>query len=168
MYIRTRQCRIDEVEGPFCPSIFVSLLGSADVTTGNAEDVSELVSALSGREVSISADELRRMAAAHCLAVATVATRIVGMACLVVMDLPQGKRFHVETVVVDQQFRRFGIGRSLMERLLQSAAEHGDGQLSLTCNPGRVDAHEFYRELGFSVADTSVLRVPIQARAMAS
>ncbi len=140
------------------------VLYSDAITEQWAADISALVSELSGRPVHLSMTELRRMSATHIMCVVEHCEHLVGLACLVVMDLPQGKRFLIETVVVHPQHRRAGIGRSLVAALIKQAGQVGQGQLSLTCNPTRIAAQALYRELGFLTADTTVLRIPVTAK----
>ena len=83
---------------------------------------------------------------------------MIGMACLVFMNLPQGPRFLVESMVVDQSFRRNGVGTAILRALASEAAKRGGSHLSLTCNARRVAAKQFYEAIGFVAADTAVLR----------
>jgi GNAT superfamily N-acetyltransferase len=60
-----------------------------------------------------------------------------------------GKRATVESVRVDGQYRRRGIGRELMKWAIERAKKEGCVAIQLTTNSKRADAHRFYENLGF-------------------
>ena len=55
----------------------------------------------------------------------------------------------VDEVVVAGKARRRGIGKALVERLVQQAREAGCAEASLSVLPGNIPAQEFYKTLGF-------------------
>lgn len=55
----------------------------------------------------------------------------------------------IENVVVDRQFRRAGIGRALIEWALARCRQEGCYKVQLLSHKRRVEAHQFYRALGF-------------------
>ena len=61
----------------------------------------------------------------------------------------------VEEVVVSEKARGMGVGKALMERLVQRAKEAGCAEASLSVLPDNNRAREFYRSLGFE--DEAVL-----------
>lgn len=97
---------------------------------------------------------LRRMATypAYAVYVAEGEGRVVGTFALLVMDnlahagAPSAV---VEDVCVDQAVRGQGIGRALMTFAMERARELGCYKLVLSSNQARIDAHRFYRSLGF-------------------
>lgn len=82
--------------------------------------------------------------------------RIAGVLTLVWYDVPSGRKAWIEDVVVDAAFRGAGVGRALVERALELAAEAGAGRVMLTSNPTRTAARALYRKCGFKEAETSV------------
>ena len=58
----------------------------------------------------------------------------------------------VEYVVVDENYRRKGIGKLLMDYVKDFAGEAGCYKIMLTSDNRRVEAHEFYRSLGFEAS----------------
>ena len=60
-----------------------------------------------------------------------------------------GKRATVESVRVDEKYRRQGFGKQLMKWAINRAQEKNCVALQLTTNGERQDAHRFYENLGF-------------------
>lgn len=58
----------------------------------------------------------------------------------------------VEYVVVDEKYRRKGIGKLLMDDVVARAKEAGCYKIMLTSDKRREEAHEFYRSLGFEAS----------------
>ena len=58
----------------------------------------------------------------------------------------------VEYVVVDKNHRRKGIGKLLMDYVKDFARDAGCYKVGLTSDNRRVEAHEFYRSLGFEAS----------------
>ena len=82
---------------------------------------------------------------------------IVGCATLCVFESPTGRKASVEDVVVLPAYRGQGIGRNLLQRIIDFAG----GKLSpidlrLTSNPSRVEANAMYQALGFVQRETNV------------
>jgi GNAT superfamily N-acetyltransferase len=55
----------------------------------------------------------------------------------------------IENVVVDSRYHRKGIGRLLMEQAIRYAREAGCYKVSLLSHKKRLEAHDFYRSMGF-------------------
>ena len=82
---------------------------------------------------------------------------IIGCATLCVFESPTGRKASVEDVVVLPAYRGQGIGRTLLQRIIDFAG----GKLSpidlrLTSNPTRTEANALYQDLGFVKRDTNV------------
>ena len=85
------------------------------------------------------------------------AKRIVGCATLCVYESPSGRKASVEDVVVSSAFRGQGIGRTLLQRIIDFAGSKLTPiDLHLTSNPSRAEANALYRALGFEKRDTNV------------
>lgn len=59
------------------------------------------------------------------------------------------RRAKIESVHVAPERRGQGIGAIMIAHALAFAREHGAGLVELTSNKDRIDAHRFYRNLGF-------------------
>ena len=58
----------------------------------------------------------------------------------------------VRGLVVDEQYRKQGIGKRLIEKAKQWGQEKRNNKLRLRCNIKRVEAHLFYQHLGLKKA----------------
>jgi GNAT superfamily N-acetyltransferase len=55
----------------------------------------------------------------------------------------------IRGLVVDDKYRKLGVGKMLIEKAKQWAKEKGNNKLRLRCNIIRTEAHLFYHHLGF-------------------
>lgn len=88
--------------------------------------------------------------------------RVIGTASLCVYFSPTGQKAGVEDVVVSSSYRGQGLGRLLLEHVIDFARQElGNVDLHLTSRPERVAANELYRSLGFEKRETNayVLRI---------
>jgi ribosomal protein S18 acetylase RimI-like enzyme len=60
------------------------------------------------------------------------------------------RRAKIESVHVDPAYRGQGVGRMMIAAAIEHARAHGVGIVELTSQKSRVDAHRFYRGLGFA------------------
>ena len=132
-----------------------------DVTAAIARDMSLLTSELSEREINIDADQCRIIAEDFCVAESNSLQRLVGMACIVIMRLPQGLRLLLESVVVKSTYRKAGIGSAILDHVVTISKELGAEHINLTCRSHRSGASKLYSAHGFEVVDTSVWRRPL-------
>lgn len=121
------------------------------------EDAAALVELLdqlgypaSAGAVTRRVERLAASAADH-LVVAELDGRVVGLAALHVSssvehDEDAGK---LSAMIVDEAYRRRGIGEALVVAIEREARTRGCRLLFLTTAEHRKDAHEFYRRVGF-------------------
>ena len=64
--------------------------------------------------------------------------------------LESGAFFEIGGLVVAQQYRRKGIGRSLIAHAKDWCSKTAVTSLRVRCNVKRKEAHDFYRSLGFN------------------
>ncbi len=90
------------------------------------------------------------------------AKRIVGCATLCVYESPTGRKASIEDVVVLSTYRGQGIGRTLMQRIIDFAGSKlSPIDLRLTSKPSRVEANALYQELGFKKRETNVYQMSL-------
>jgi GNAT superfamily N-acetyltransferase len=73
--------------------------------------------------------------------------------CVALQPLPAGVG-EVKRMFVDAEWRGHGVGRALLERLIESARERGHKEIRLGTLPEMIEAQTLYRSVGF---------VPIEA-----
>lgn len=135
------------------------------LTEDQIKDLQSLMCELSSN-VTISTDMLRRTvesANTHLFALTEESGRIVGCASLCVFESPTGRKASVEDVVVGSLYRRQGLGKMIMEHIIDYAKkELSPIDLHLTSNPQRVSANALYKALGFEKRETNVYRMIIK------
>ena len=77
------------------------------------------------------------------------------MLTLAIYRVPTGVRSIIEDLVVDKTARRQGIGQALIHYAIGLAREAGAAGITLTSNPQREAANEFYRSMGFELRKTN-------------
>ena len=85
------------------------------------------------------------------LMVAVVPERIVGFCSLTIKNnlWQAGNLGVVDELVVDAEYRGFGIGKMLLKKITQIAIENECKRLELDSSFHRKEAHQFYEHLGF-------------------
>lgn len=86
---------------------------------------------------------------------------IVGTATLGIFRTPTGVHGWIEDVVVDQDYRRQGIGKILTEACLEQARRLGLCEVNLTSRSARCAANQLYQAMGFIRRETNLYRYPI-------
>lgn len=88
---------------------------------------------------------------------------IAGMATLSLCPLPSGTKAWIEDVVVDEPFRGKGLGRQLIEHLVDEARRLQADSVNLTSRPERLAANRLYRSLGFVQRETNVYKLALHS-----
>jgi phosphinothricin acetyltransferase len=84
---------------------------------------------------------------------------LIGTALLSTYKVISGYRGLVEDVVVDSQFRGQGIGRKMMEKLLEKAKKIGLDEVLLFTGHHRKAAIKLYTGLGFELRKSGVYNI---------
>lgn len=87
--------------------------------------------------------------------------QIAGSGTLGLYRTPTGLHAWIEDVVVDEAYRRQGIGEAITQALIQAARELGAHSLSLTSRPARAAANRLYLRMGFVKWETTLYRYPL-------
>ena len=135
------------------------------LTEAQVSDLMDLMRQLTS-DTQVTGDMLVRTVSTpgtHLFAAVDDACRIVGCATLGVYCSPTGYKGAVEDVVVAQTHRGQGLGRKLLETIIDFAGnELGDVDLHLTSRPHRVAANALYQSLGFERLETNFYRLKIR------
>jgi ribosomal protein S18 acetylase RimI-like enzyme len=67
----------------------------------------------------------------------------------------------LEDVIVRREHRGSGLGRRLVEQVLDWAREQGMTRITLLADQDNQAALDFYRRLGFEKSNMTVLRKPV-------
>jgi predicted N-acetyltransferase YhbS len=73
---------------------------------------------------------------------------------LITYRLAEGNYGEIVSLVVDQNERRKGIGKKLVEESITWLIEKGYPKIRVRCNTIRLEAHKFYECLGFAEKKT--------------
>lgn len=125
-------------------------------TPSDFSDLSGLMQELYGNIV-FTRESLDRMLAdqnSH-LHVIREEGRIVACASLCIYHQPFSTDATIESVVVSSKMRGKGLGRKLMEHLLEEAARMKVNCIHLTSNPKREAANALYQKMGFERKETN-------------
>lgn len=88
--------------------------------------------------------------------------KIMGFASLIIHPVPtKGLVARVEDVVVDEKYRGQGLGRKIMNDLIDIARKEKIETINLTSNPKRIAARKLYKSLGFKLSDTGVFEMKL-------
>jgi GNAT superfamily N-acetyltransferase len=109
---------------------------SQPVPRTKAEDVLAKIAAQSGRTLLVAVVEDIVVGTADLLLVSNLTHY--GMAWAI-----------VENVVVDQDWRRAGVGQALIEEIVRRCREESCYKIQLLSRKHRLAAHAFYKHLGF-------------------
>ena len=116
-------------------------------------------------ELTVTAEMQRRAVGApgtRIFVVENDAKHIVGCATLCVYESPTGRKASVEDVVVSSAYRGQGIGRTLLQRIIDFAGSKlSPIDLHLTSNPSRAEANALYQALGFVQRETNVYKMEL-------
>lgn len=87
--------------------------------------------------------------------------RIVACACLCIYHQPFSTDATIESVVVSAKVRGKGLGRKLIEYLIEEAVRMNVNCIHLTSNPKRVAANTLYQKMGFEKKETNCYMMKI-------
>lgn len=91
------------------------------------------------------------------------AKKVVGIASALFRRMLSETSYAIGDVVIDEKYRGKGIGKCLMENLIDQIKIYNCGatHISLTSHPSREAANKLYQELGFEKRDTNIYRLPL-------
>jgi ribosomal protein S18 acetylase RimI-like enzyme len=131
-----------------------------EVTQELYEALQRLIPQLGAHKVPPTFDELKELVKSDTSTLLVARepdenSPIVGILSLTIYRVPTGLRSIIEDVIVDENMRRRGIGEELIGRAIELAREAGANGVSLTSNPQREAANQFYRSIGFELRQTN-------------
>jgi len=141
--------------------MIIKILKESDIDHKLQLQISELYKQLnadiSQRRPSEILEENNRVTVAAC----TINDQVVGIALLATYIVISGHRGMVEDVVVDTTHRGKGIGRKLMEKLLEEAEKQNLDEVLLFSGHHREAAIGLYKSLGFSLRNSGLYQMKL-------
>jgi ribosomal protein S18 acetylase RimI-like enzyme len=141
----------------------MEIVQATTVTPELVDAFARLIPQLSSSSSPLSADQLAEIVASPAIVLLVARDPdhdgpIVGALTLVLFRIPTGVRAWIEDVVVDEAYRRRGIGAALTMAAIERARADGARTVDLTSRPSREAANRLYRRLGFVQRETNVYR----------
>lgn len=124
-------------------------------------DINSLLSQLSSSSKKVSQTDLKRILGDKNtrLFVLQDQKTIAGMGTVVFILTPVGLRARMEDLVIDEKYRRRGLGTKLIRKMVIEAKSRKALWVEFTSRADRVIANRFYRLLGFKKYNTNVYRL---------
>ena len=126
----------------------------------NIEDLLGLMKELDPEKIVTPEMLQAAVAGAHVFA-AEEGGRIFGCATLCVTEHPLGLKGWIEDVVVSSACRGQGLGRQLVEHIIDYARGLAPIELCLTSRPAREAANRLYKAIGFNPYQTNVYKLKL-------
>lgn len=129
--------------------------------------VNQLLDQLTASPVRFTEADLREIIASpgsHLLLLCC-GEEMAGMLSLGSYKTPTGRKYWIEDVVVDQNYRGKSLGRALIAYAIRYVERQGDACLMLTSNPARLAANELYTSAGFARKQTNVYKMVFPEKA---
>jgi ribosomal protein S18 acetylase RimI-like enzyme len=127
------------------------------------DELVNLFGQLTSRKVQIDGKKMLEIPNLFCYVIEDN-NKLVGFAALTLRFVPtKGYVGVIEDVVIDEKYRKQGLGTKLINKLLTKAKERGVFAVELTSNPKRKIARKLYQKLGFKLLETGVFRLEMVA-----
>lgn len=138
----------------------IEMLHHSDITATIQERVSSLYGQLNPTEHQSLLEDV--LANKNVLMVVCKEDNVIcGMALLVTYKVLAGYRGLVEDVVVDAAYRGKGIGKQLMQKLVEQGRELGLDEILLFSGHHRTAAIALYKSLGFTMRNSGVYQLKV-------
>lgn len=136
------------------------------VTDENVKTVQGLLNQLTSSPISFTKEKLQTIIDnkdSH-LYFFQKGEQVYGMITTGSYEAPTGRKTWIEDVVVDEKFRGAGLGRKMLQEMLDKLSLEENTTLMLTSNPKRIAANALYKSLGFTPKETNVYKMEIKKK----
>ncbi len=137
----------------------IDVLGHGDVDKNLEKEVSELFNQLNPNLKQRSLKETLEKSNNIVFAICTRDKKTIGIASMVTYKAISGHKGMIEDVVVDVELRGKGLGRKLMEKLLEEGRKMKLDEILLFSGHHRKAAIGLYTSLGFKLKDSGLYRM---------
>ena len=134
----------------------IEILNKTDINPTLQKQVSDLFQQLGGDQKQVDLNEVLDEKNPITLAYCKDNDEIIGIALMCNYNVISGKKGWIEDVVVSSNYRGKGIGRQLMNKLLEVGKEKDLSEILLFTADHRTSAIHLYRDLGFQVKDSRI------------
>ncbi|MCM4167971.1 Mycothiol acetyltransferase [Arenibacter antarcticus] len=134
----------------------IDILQPSDVSDSVTKQVKELFAQLNGSIEQVNLAEVFKPENAITFAYCMEKDKLVGMALMCAYTVVSGYKGWVEDVVVDKAYRGQGIGRKLMEKLVDEGKRKGLSEILLFSADKRIEAIGLYKSLGFQQKESRI------------
>ena len=139
----------------------IEILASSEVTKTVQNQVSQLYNQLNSKIEQRSLQQVLHTENKLIMAVCREHDHIIGIALLATYIVISGHRGMVEDVVVDSAHRGKGIGRKLMEKVLEEAKNKNLDEILLFTGHHRLPAINLYKSLGFTLRESGLYNLKL-------
>lgn len=140
----------------------IAILQPSDVNDNLAQQVKDLFAQLNDSIQQVNLVEVFKPENAITFAYCMDKDRVVGIALMCSYIVVSGYKGWVEDVVVDKAYRGQGVGRKLMDKLLEEGRKIGLSEILLFSNDKRVEAISLYKSLGFQQKESRIYALKTQ------
>ena len=137
----------------------IDVLGLGDVDKNLQKEVSELFNQLNPSLKQRSLKETLEKSNNIVFAICSQDKKTIGIASMVTYKAISGHKGMIEDVVVDAELRGKGLGRKLMEKLLEEGKKMELDEILLFSGHHRKAAIGLYTSLGFKLKDSGLYRM---------
>ena len=134
----------------------IDILEKTDISPSVQNQVSELFKQLGGDKEQITLNELLNEKNQISLAYCSEDNVIIGIALMCTYNVISGKKGWIEDVVVNIEHRGKGVGKKMMNKLLEIGEKKGLSEILLFTEDHRVPAINLYSDLGFKVKNSRI------------
>jgi len=134
----------------------IKILQAHDITARLQEQLTPLYHQLNDQLRQLSLSEIMEKAPQMDIVVAIENEELVGIAMMAKYKVISGHKGMIEDVVVSKDHRGKGIGRKLMEKLLEKAETENLDDVLLFSGHHRTAAITLYKSLGFQLKESGL------------
>lgn len=85
--------------------------------------------------------------------------KIIALIVLYLTQIPTGLIAELEDLIVDENYRKWGLGPLLIKKAIEIAEKAGAKHISSRTHPKRLDANKLYKAMGFQKMETNFYRI---------
>lgn len=134
----------------------IALLQSSDINSSIEEQLAGLFRQLNSNIKQVDLSQVMDPDNPISLVYCREGDKVLGMALMCTYTVVSGKKGWVEDVVVDVAHRGQGIGRRLMEKIVEIGKKKGLSEILLFSADKRIEAINLYKSLGFKEKESRI------------